>query len=171
MKPLHLSQAGLPGLLLACCLLACAPRLNWREVQLGSLSTLLPCKPDTASRPVQLGGQTLQMDMAGCGVGAALFAISRVRAQDPAQAASLMAALRQVSLAHMANAVVHPLANSGDASTSFDILVDGQRADGTPLQARLKWLLAGQEIYQMAAYARELNAEQTENLTTQARIR
>jgi hypothetical protein len=63
------------------------------------------------------------------------------------------------------------LANSGDALTSFDVQVDGQRADGTPLQARLKWLLAGPEVYQIAAYAAPLRTEQTENLVTEARIR
>jgi hypothetical protein len=50
-------------------------------------------------------------------------------------------------------------------------LLDGQRADGAPLQARLKWLLSGQDIYQLAAYAEHLGPEQTETLITEARIR
>jgi hypothetical protein len=156
---------------LCSCLAACNPQLNWREVQLGRLTTLLPCKPDTASRPVSLAGQDLTMDLAGCQAGTALYAISRVRASDPAAAAALMAALRQASLAQIAQPVVHPQANSGDARSSFDIQVDGRRADGTALQARLKWLLAGQEVYQIAAYADSLSLDQTDNLTTEARLR
>ena len=168
----HAVAPCLGTLLLACLsLTACAPSLNWREVQLARLSTLLPCKPDSASRPVTLGGQTVTMDMAGCEAGGALFAVSRVEARDAAQAASLLASLRQASLANIAKAEVHPVANSGDALTSFDVLVDGQRADGTPLQARLKWLLADREVYQIAAYAGQLHTEQTENLVTEARIR
>jgi hypothetical protein len=158
-------------MLAATCLLACAPQLNWRDVELGSLHTLLPCKPDTASRVVVLGAQVVHMDMAGCEVGGALFAISRVRGNDPAQAASLLVLLRQASLANIGNPVVHPLANSGDAFTSFDIQVDGHGTDGTPLQVRLKWLLAGQDIFQLAVYAKALAVEQTENLITQAHIR
>lgn len=152
-------------------LAACNPSLNWRQVQLGRLETLLPCKPDTASRPVELAGQKLTMDMAGCEAGTALFAISRVKAGEGVQVAAAMAALRQATLANIASPVVQPLAGSGDAQTSFDVLVDGRRSDGTPLQARLKWILAGQEIYQMAAYADHLRSEHMEPLITEARIR
>ena len=160
-------------MLLAACagLTACNPSLNWREVQLGRLQTLLPCKPDTASRPVTLDGQTVTMEMAGCEGGSALFAISRVQAHDAAQATRLMASLRQASLAPIAHAVVQPLPNSGNAATSFDVMVNGQASDGSPLQARLKWLLADQEVYQIAAYGERLDSEQTENLVREARIR
>jgi hypothetical protein len=154
-----------------CLLVACAPSLNWREVQLGRLSTLLPCKPDTASRPVELGGQTLSMDMAGCEAGGAMFAISRLRTANPAQAATLLTSLREASMAHIAHAVVLPVANSGDALSSFDVQVNGSRADGTPLQARFKWLLADREVYQIAAYADRLRTEQTESLIAEAHIR
>jgi hypothetical protein len=135
------------------------------------LSTLLPCKPDRATRQVELAGQAVAMDMAGCEADGALFAISRVQASEPAQAAMLLASLRQASLAPIAHAVLQPVANSGDARTSLDVCVDGQAADGRPLQARLKWLLADQEVYQIAAFANRLQAEQTDNLITEARMR
>lgn len=133
--------------------------------------TLLPCKPDTASRQVLLDGQAVAMEMAGCEGGGALFAISRVKAKDPEQAARLMASLRKASLVNIGQAVVHPMPNSGDAENSFDVLVDGQGSDGGPLQARLKWLLADQEVYQLAAYGKRLGGEQTQNLVDEARIR
>ena len=82
-----------------------------------------------------------------------------------------MASLRQASLAKIAGAVVHPVAESGNATTSFDVRVQGRRADGAPLQARFKWLLAGQEIYQIAAYAERLQSEEIETMITEARIR
>jgi hypothetical protein len=82
-----------------------------------------------------------------------------------------MSSLRRASLANIEKAVVHPAPNSGDVLTSFDVLVDGQRSDGTPLQARFKWLLAGLEVFQIAAYAERLRTEQTESLVTEARIR
>ena len=159
--------------LLAGCVLfsACAPSLNWREVPLGRLLAWLPCKPDTASRQVSLGAQTLAMDMAGCEVDGTLFAISRIQADDALQAPALMASLRQASLAKLQNPVVHAQVNSGDARTSFDVLVDAQRSDGRPLQARLKWLLAGPEVYQLAVYGERLGSEQTDSLIGQARIR
>lgn len=158
---------------LAACLLlgACTPALNWREVQLGRLSALLPCKPDAASRRVNLGGLTLPMEMVGCEAGGALYAISRLQADDPTQAALVLALLRKASRDKLAQAAVHPMPNSGDAMTSLDVQVDGRGADGRQLQARFKWLLAGQEVYQLAAYAEHLGAEQTDSLLTEARIR
>jgi hypothetical protein len=150
---------------------ACTPALNWREVHLGHLSTVLPCKPDTATRPVPLAGQTVSMEMAGCEVAGALFAISRLQAADAAQAGDWMAALRAASLANVHMRSVHPQANSGDAQTSFDVLVDGKRPDGAALQARFKWQMLGAEVYQIAAYASSLQPEQTEPLLREVQLR
>jgi hypothetical protein len=158
------------GVLLLAALGACSPSLNWREVQLGRLRTLLPCKPDSASRPVQLGGQTLAMEMKGCEAGGVLFAISRVQATDPAQAPALLQALRLASLQNVHMRTVKPVANSGDGQSSLDLLADGQRTDGSPLQARFKWLLAGAEVYQIAAYAEHLTGEQTDNMVSEMRL-
>lgn len=152
-------------------LAACSPGLNWREVQLGRLTTLLPCKPDRASRTVALAGQSPVMDMAGCEASGALFAISRVQAVDAAQAGALLRALRQASLDTVHARVLRPMANSGDAQTSLDVLAEGQRTDGSPLQVRFKWLQAGAEVYQLAAYAEHLSGEQTDNLVNEARLR
>ncbi len=152
-------------------LAACNPTLNWREVQLGKLRTLLPCKPDSATRSVVLAGQTVAMEVSGCEAAGTLFALSRIQSADAAQAAPLLAALRQGSLENVRMRVAQPMADSGDAGTSFDLLVQGQRADGSPLQARFKWLQADAEVYQIAAFADHLAGEQTDNLVSEARLR
>ena len=66
---------------------ACTPAFNWREVGFdqAGVTALLPCKPDRGTRAVQLGGQSVQMSMAGCESGGAMFAVSLVEA--PAAAA------------------------------------------------------------------------------------
>jgi len=157
--------------LVACALVACSPSMNWRVVQLGHLSTLLPCKPDTATRQVVLAGQSHAMEMSGCEVAGALFAISRIEATDATQALALMADLRRSSLANVRAKAVHPVGNSGDAQTSFDVLVDGQRADGSALQARFRWQVYESGLYQIAAYGEHLGPEQTDSLMEEARIR
>lgn len=165
-------QARLVSLLLAgLAAVACTPSLNWREVPLGRLTTLLPCKPDRATRPVTLSGKSVTMEMAGCEAGGAMFAISRIQAGDAAQAPELMAALRQASLAQVQTRVVHPQTVMGDAQTSLDVLVDGKRPDGSALQARFQWVAEGSEVYQVAAYADRLRTEQTEPLFSELRIR
>jgi hypothetical protein len=66
---------------------------------------------------------------------------------------------------------VHPVANSGNAQTSFDLLAEGKRPDGSSLQARFKWMAAGADVYQLAAYGERLSPEQTDPLVSEARIR
>jgi hypothetical protein len=158
-------------LLVAYSALACSPSLNWREVHLGRMTALLPCKPDNATRTILLDGRTVSMEMVGCEAGNALFAISRVQAADAAGAPQLMANLRRASLEQVQTLAVHASAQSGDAQTSFDVQVDGKRPDGASWQARFKWLLAGAEVYQIAAYAEHLTLEHMEPLISEARVR
>lgn len=66
---------------------ACTPTFNWREVSLeqAGATALLPCKPDRAERAVQLAGQTLQMRMAGCEAGGAMFTLAWVHMMPTSQ--------------------------------------------------------------------------------------
>ncbi len=164
------TRVGLSVVLLGA-LAGCSPSLNWREVQLGRLQTLLPCKPDHASRNVLLAGQTLAMEVLGCEAEGVLFAISLVRSVDAAQATALLAALRQASLDNVQMRVAQAMANSGDADRSTDLLVQGQYPNGSPLQARFKWLQAQGDVYQIAAFAPQLAHEQIDNLVDEARLR
>ena len=54
---------------------ACTPTFNWREVRFdqAGVTALLPCKPDRAVRVVQLAGQQVSTNMAGCEAGGAMF--------------------------------------------------------------------------------------------------
>ena len=164
------TRVGLSVVLLGA-LAGCSPSLNWREVQLGRLQTLLPCKPDHASRNVVLAGQTMAMEVMGCEAGGVLFAISLVRSVDAAQTPALLVALRQASLDNVHMGVAQAMANSGDADRSTDLLVQGQYPNGSLLQARLKWLQAQDEVYQIAAFAPQLTSEQTDNLVSEVRLR
>ena len=169
-----MSRAIAQPLLLAALLAGasgCSPSLNWRDVQLGSLTTLLPCKPDTAARDIVLKDQTYRMEMSGCEAGGAVFAISRVQAAREDQAANLLATLREASLAQVQAQVVPPSGNGDLAPGSMDLQGNGMRADGHALQVRFKWLLHGAEVYQIAAYADHLTAEHTEPLLREARVR
>jgi len=79
---------------LAVLLAACSPALNWRSVPLDAagLTTLLPCKPDSAVRSVELGtAQAVELSMVGCNADGATFAVSHLRIDDPAQAGATLA--------------------------------------------------------------------------------
>ncbi|MBS7806278.1 hypothetical protein [Variovorax sp. PCZ-1] len=67
-------------IVIAAALTSCTPAFNWREVGFdqAGVTALLPCKPDRGSRAVQLAGQAMQMSMAGCEAGGAMFTVSLV---------------------------------------------------------------------------------------------
>jgi len=129
----------------------------------GELTTLLPCKPDRATRPVTLDGETVNMEMAGCEAAGALYAVSRIQMEDAAQAQSIMVRLRKASLAIVHASGIHPTANSGDEHSSFDLQVDGSDPAGSAVQAHFKWMMQGQSTFQLAVYAPHLQPEQVES--------
>lgn len=157
-------------------LLACSPALNWREVRLNRLTALLPCKPDVAQRTVRLGAQDVILDMRGCEAADGLFAVVHTRLAAPDQAAAVLADWRAGTLAHMQSASVTELpfrihrANAPKGSTPFMLHVEGKRADGSALQARLVWFADGADLFQMAVYATRLRPEMTDSLFTQATL-
>jgi hypothetical protein len=156
-KPLMLKLAAFStcGYLLA----ACSPALNWRKVEIQELRAQLPCKPDQATRKVDLGGQSVNLEMAGCEADGALFAVSRIEANDPASAAKAMDAWKQQTLSAMRatrderSALQPPV--WADAHTS--IVAQGSNAHGQPVQATLTWVLRQSRVYHFAVYAEHLS--------------
>ncbi len=132
------------GLLLLA-LAGCNPSLNWREVrsETSPLRMLLPCKPDKATRDVEMGGQTLALDMQGCDAAGATFAVSHVQVADPGQAAALLAGWRSAVLAHLhaAGPSVAPFkpAGSWDLAESVRLQAAGRRADGSAVTVQAVW--------------------------------
>ena len=74
-------------------LAACSPALNWRSVTLpdAGLALTLPCKPEYASRPVDLGTGAVPLAMVGCEADGATFAVSHMPLAEAAQAGAMLA--------------------------------------------------------------------------------
>jgi hypothetical protein len=147
------------GAVCALVLAACSPAMNWRQVNLQTLQARLPCKPDSATRTVNLAGGPMEMQMMGCEADGALFAISHVRATDVAAATSALAdwqtqALRALQ-AGPATPVTLPAAPW--ASTRVSLRAEGKNARGKPMQAQLSWWIRGTEIYHLAVYSEQLS--------------
>ena len=125
--------AALPPLLWL--LVGCSPALNWRSVPLpdAGITITLPCKPDQATRTVELAGVPVELSMAGCDADGATFAVSHAALADPAQAG---AALR-----HWRAAVVANL-GAGAAATAADTPYAPKGALPLPHPfCRFHWLL------------------------------
>ncbi len=62
-------------------LISCSAYFNWRAFKFSEdeLTFMLPCKPDEASKEVQIGEEKQNMTMAACNVGDLNFTISRLK--------------------------------------------------------------------------------------------
>lgn len=156
------------GVLLA----ACSPELNWRDVTVGTLTTMLPCKPDTAQREVHLAGLRAPLTMAGCKAGGALFAVSSLPLDDSKRAENYVAAWRAQTLERMHYQKVEPwgIAPAPNGLSVMQALrVAGLDAQGSPLHARLLWLQSKQALFHIAVYGPHLDDTSLEMLTSQLR--
>ena len=129
-------------------LMGCSPALNWRSVPLpeAALTITLPCKPDHATRPVELAGSPVELSMTGCDADGATFAVSHAALADPAQVGAALTHWRAAALANLgqgaaASAVDTPSAPPGvlPVPQSVRTAVQGQRADGTAVFAQGVW--------------------------------
>ena len=94
--------AWLASLSLLLC--ACSPRFDWREVTVvreQPYQVLMPAKPASMSRVVQLAGQQLSMHMLAAEAGQISFAVGSVQVADPGQAGLIAKAMREGMLANI----------------------------------------------------------------------
>ena len=153
----------LPALVLA--LAGCSPSLNWRNATLDGLRFALPCKPDTAERPLRLDGLTLTIAMAGCQADGALFAVSRISLPSGAAAGPLLAQWQQATLARMQAGPVTQRSVPASTQGSPAMVIyaaSGRNTQGEPVQAQLVWLQSGTTLFHLALYAPRIIAEMQE---------
>jgi hypothetical protein len=77
---------------------ACAPATNWREVnppQAANLKALFPCKPDHASRNMQLDGlpAPVELHLLSCEADGATWALTYTTTASPTQRIAALASL------------------------------------------------------------------------------
>ncbi len=133
---------------MALLLCGCSPALNWRSVQIpeGAITITLPCKPDHATRSVELAGAPAELSMTGCDADGATFAVSHLLLADPAQVGAALTHWRIAMLANLgpgaaATAVDVPYAPAGvlPVPQSVRTTAQGQRPDGTAVHAQAVW--------------------------------
>lgn len=127
-------------------LAACSPALNWRSVPLdgAALTATLPCKPDHATRTVEMAGIPVELAMAGCEADSATFAISHTALPDPTLANAALVHWRAAVLAHLEAVTVlseEPFALSGTLPlpSAVRLVAQGRRADGAAVTVQGVW--------------------------------
>jgi len=155
-----------PCVFLIALLTACAPALNWRQVPLDRITVLLPCKPDRAQRSLRLGEREVTISMAGCEADGVIFAVSHIHQPDATSASAVAREWRAATLANIrATSVTEALMAPVTGATAVTQLsARGVRADASEVRAQLAWLVAGDDVFHVAAYASRLRPDQTDNL-------
>jgi hypothetical protein len=151
---------------------ACSPTFNWREwpVQGTPLHALMPCKPESASRPVPMLGTPVELHMHACEAGGLRFALAWADVGQAAQVPVALAAWRGASLQTLRVTAPSP----DDPALAWPVQVDGapqargMQAEGTdpqgqPVRSRAAYFSRGTQVFQAAVYGARLNDEAVES--------
>ena len=166
---LHSVRAA--GLAVLLVLGACSPTFNWRawSVEGTALQAMMPCKPESATRPVPMLGTPVELHMHSCETGGLRFALAWADVGQPAQVPVALAAWRLASLQTLRVTVTSP----DDAALNWPVAVagvpqaQGVQAQGTDPQgqavsSRTVYFAHGTQVFQAAVYGARLNGEAIE---------
>lgn len=149
-------------------LAACSPSLNWREVR-GSdapYSVLLPAKPSSFTRTVDLNGLKVEMSMTGAEVDDMNFVVASARIADAAQREAALSTMQQAMLRNIgAERHTDRKVTLDGGIPATEIEASGRAArDGRPLLLRARFAIHGERVYQAVALgpAAQLSPETAE---------
>lgn len=117
-------------------LTACTPRYDWRDVRGTSVpfSVLLPAKPSTHTRSVNLGGIQANMTMTAAEVGDVTFAVGTAELPDAAQAQAALLVMKDTLVKNIGGVVRHEKSTLGSQASTIELAAGP--AAGAPAAAR-----------------------------------
>ncbi|MDP4302060.1 hypothetical protein [Leptothrix discophora] len=141
----------------ALALAACTPTLDWRAVRLEPDALLqFPCKPDAHERTLELEGQLVPARMLVCDAAGVTWSATQFTLPDPVVATATVDKLRLGLLDNLKASGVQamtPEVPGATPGTPWRAAMDGQRPDGSALQARALFVARGARVYQLVVLA------------------
>ena len=135
-------------------LAACSPKFDWREVR-GSAApfvVLLPAKPASHTRTINLDGIEISMTMTAADVDGVTFAVGTAELPDEAKAPQALAAMKTALVRNIGGSVRKETASApGAVPSTIDIEATG--ADSRVLFGR--FVAKDKRIYQVIAVGKE----------------
>ncbi|MDO9461522.1 MAG: hypothetical protein Q7N95_15615 [Alphaproteobacteria bacterium] len=156
-------------------LTACTPTLDWRELRAadGTLTLLLPCKPASHARKVQLAGQAVTLTLLACRAGEVTWALAHADMVDPARVTPALDELRQAALANLGatTGAALPLAVAGATPnpSSSRVAISGHLPDGSAVQEELAVFARGTRVFQATAVGARLEPQALQTFFTALR--
>ena len=138
-------------------LTACTPSHDWREVHgtAAPFSVLMPAKPSTLARKIDLAGTPLTMTMLAAEVDGVTYAVGSIDLPDAAQAKVAIEAMKTAMVKNIRGTVLHEKAadlGAGSAGAGQGSSMIELDALGTPPNGRPRLLLARFVAHHQHAY-------------------
>ncbi len=141
---------------------ACTPTLDWRAVRLEPDARLqFPCKPDRHERSLDLPGAAAPVRMPAqmlvCDAGDVTWSATQFTLSDPSAATAAAVTLQAVLLDNLKASDVQagsPSVPGATPGTAWRAAMNGQRPDGSALQAQALFVARGARVYQLVVLAR-----------------
>lgn len=133
----------------------CSPTFDWREVHgtaPAPYTVLLPGKPATFSRDVQLGETTTSMTMTAADIRGISFAVGTARLPDAAQAARALPAMKAALVRNINGTVRQETASQAADGARIDVEARGAQGANGAGTARLlvaRFISRGPIVYQV----------------------
>lgn len=139
----------LPVVALAFLLLACSPKFDWRQVR-GTpvpFTVLLPAKPATVTRPVELAGIKVDMTMTAAEIDGVTFAVGAAILPDAAAVPAALSSMK-AGLARNINGSVRR--ETGAGTGPLELEATGRRAPDAPeLLLLARFFASDARVYQV----------------------
>lgn len=158
-------------------LVACAPALDWREVEhpAAGIVALFPCRPQHHSRSVKVHNVDASMHLLTCSADRQTFGISYIEIPTAEATAPILAAVRAAATGHIKPTqvetvplnVVGATLRPGATRTS----IDGTTANGERMHLEVGVFASALRVYQATVFAPERNADAMDTFFAGIKVR
>jgi hypothetical protein len=130
---------------------ACSPKYDWREVRGASAPfvVMLPGKPSTQTRTINLDGTQVAMTMTGAEVDGATFAVGSVELPDAARAQAALQTMKAGLIRNVGGTVTREKAESSGGQSIIEIDASGPPGPGGARKLSARFVQKGQRVYQV----------------------
>ena len=144
-------------------LAACSPKYDWREVQGAGAPyfILLPAKPSSLSRQINIDGTEVTMTMTAAEAGEVTFAAGTAELPDAAKAQQALGAMKTALVKNIAGTVRQEKV-TGPAAAPTEIEIEaigtpGSHTDGQPRVMFARFIAKDKRVYQLVVVGAEKN--------------
>lgn len=164
--------------LVAACAAACTPTLDWRDVRPAgsSVQLLMPCKPASHARRVQLAGSSIEMTLYACEAGGDTYAIGFADLHDPARVTTALeelvhAARNNLRAATEPQAVPARVAGMTPNARAARLQLQGLLPDGRAITETVVVFAYGTSVWQATVLGPQRDPSAVETFVESVRVR